>query len=82
MGQNRKIGKSRNKNKLKNADLFDAAMPLEKVAPKSPQFPNYDFKTEVKKDFDNEKRLLWAEIIVLLGILFFTLCRSYLLSMF
>jgi hypothetical protein len=86
MGQNRKIRKSRNKNKLKveNRDFLDLSVsaPLEKIEPIIPRFPNYDFKIELERDAKNEKRLLWSEIIVLLGITAFVILRSYILSSF
>lgn len=54
MGQNRKIRKSRNKNKLKveNRDFLDLSVsaPLEKIEPIIPRFPNYDFKIELERD--------------------------------
>ena len=80
MGQNRKVRQGRNKNKLDSIrfeEKFKA--PLEKVEPKTPIFPNYDFKSEVQKDFGNEKRLLWVELIIILGIIVFALIRSFFL---
>ncbi len=86
MGQNGKVRKSRNKNKLKveNRDFLDLSVsaPLEKIEPIIPRFPNYDFKIELERDAKNEKRLLWSEIIVLLGITAFVILRSYILSSF
>jgi hypothetical protein len=87
MGQNRKVGKSRHKNKLetvKTDDLFEitVAAPLEKVEPKPPMFPNYDFYLEVKKDAANERRLFFAEFIILGGIALLVVIRILLLSKF
>jgi hypothetical protein len=87
MGQNRKVGKSRHKNKLgeiNTDDLFEitVAAPLEKVEPKPPMFPNYDFKLEVKKDAANERRLFFAEFIVLGGIVLFVVIRILTLKNF
>ncbi len=87
MGQNRKVRKSRHKNKLdeiKADNLFEisVAAPLEKVEPKPPMFPNYDFYLEVKNDAANERRLFFAEFIVLGGIVLFVVIRILLLKKF
>lgn len=86
MGQNRKVGKSRNKNKLgkENQDFFELQVtaPLERVEPLSPVFPNYDFKAEVQKDAEKEELLLWKELIILFGILVFALLRGIGLAQF
>lgn len=86
MGQNRKVRQSRDKNKLKTVQLdsieTSVASPLEKVERQSPMFPNYEFRAEVEKDTNNEKRLFWAELIILLSIFGLVVLRGYLLSKF
>jgi hypothetical protein len=79
MGQNRKVRKSRNKNKL---DVFlpPVLAPIEKYKPKPISLPNYNFRSEVEKDAKAEERLLYAEIVVLIGILGFSILRSMLLA--
>jgi hypothetical protein len=42
--------------------------------------PDYEFSAEVRKDWKNEKRLLFGEIAVISGIIIFAILRAILLN--
>lgn len=85
MGQNGKIWKSRDKNELKFGETAgfikeQINSPVIKAETKSSVMPNYNFKAEVAKDAGSENRLLWAEIIIVGGIVLFAVIRHFVLS--
>lgn len=77
MGQNRKIREGRDQNELEFVDIFNLSAIQES---KKERFPNYDFQTELANDAKNEKKLLYAEILVIFGIIIVVLLRAFLLS--
>jgi hypothetical protein len=79
MGQDRKIRESRHQDELNLERIADDGRLVVTDSPKI-SFSGYDFKTELEGDARNERRLLWAEVLIVGGIIGFVLLRNYLLS--